>query len=176
MVSLRTTHISNDTLGNPCFYSNIMTGVLPRRKSIHYILVSHHTVTLRKIAIVLIAFLFAFMILCVFSVLFVALCRRAPRTIHPPQRIPRDAESSSTATGERTAGRVSMYHERNLGHELPGPRHHRLPPLFSKRESQDSIKGITPTASQPVVFGDEDQPCVVQVVVTPPTPAKRAYK
>ncbi len=152
MVSLRTKHISNDTLGNPCFYSNIMTGVLPRCKSIHCRLVSPHTVTLRKIAVVLIAFLFAFMILCLLSVLFFALCRRAPGTTRPPQRVQHDAESSNAAMGERTAGRASMYTERNLGHELPGPRHHRLPPLFSKRESQDSIKGITPTASQPSIM------------------------
>jgi hypothetical protein len=154
-----------------------MTGVLPRRKSVHYRLVSPHMVTLRKIAVVLIAFLFAFIILCLFSVLFFALCRRAPCTTRRPQRVPHDAESSNTASmGERTVGRASMYTERNLGHELPGPRHHRLPPLFSKRESQDSIENITPTASQPVIFGDEDQSCVVQVVVTPPTPARRAYK
>ena len=132
------------------------------------------------IAVVIIAFLFAFAILCLFSVLFVALCRRAPRTTHAQRGDAHDTESSRTVMGERTAGRASTYHEYKLGHELPqnrvhsGLRHHRLPPLFSKRDSQDTTRSITPTASRPVIFGDEDQMCVVQVVVTPPTPVKRA--
>lgn len=181
MVSLQTEHIRNKILGNSCLYNNIMTGILPRCKSFHCKVISSGMITQRaSIAIVLIAFLFAFAILCLFSVLFVALCRRAPQTTRSPQRNANDAESSSTAMGERTAGRASVYHEYNLGHELPqnrihpALRHHRLPPLLSKRDSQDTIETITPTASRPVIFGDEDQMCVVQVVVTPPTPAKRA--
>ncbi|KAF8626277.1 hypothetical protein AX15_004950 [Amanita polypyramis BW_CC] len=155
---LRIEYIMRGFLGTLYLYSD-MSETLPR-------------------STVVVALIFAFGILCLFSVLFVILCRRAPRTT--AKSILYDAESSNTTMGDRASGRpasIYKWHERQLGHELrqnsveSNSKHPRLPPLFSRRESLEAVEAITPTESQPVIFGDEDKTCV-QMTVTPPTPAK----
>ncbi|KIL68624.1 hypothetical protein M378DRAFT_158455 [Amanita muscaria Koide BX008] len=119
--------------------------------------------------------LFAFGVLCFFTALFFILCCSGKHSTAQANHIQQDTESCPSMDQRNGGIPASMYHDHKLGHELPqnsSRGHHRLPPLCSRAASQETVESITPTASQSVIYGNEEQDCKVHVTVTPPTPAK----